>query len=367
MQSTDLGGAITRMLDQKGYYLIGYRPDEATFKPQANLRPYHKIEVQLKRSELRSHFRKGFYGTPDQPKVAETKTSGQKLFAALTSPFDTSDIGVKLTSLFGHDKQDGSFVRSLLHINAGDLTFTEQADGRHKAVVNVFAATFDERGLVAEPVARTQTLLVRSEGLERLKRDGVVYEMTMSVTKTGIYQVRVAVEDAQGRRIGSASQFLEVPDIGNNRLTLSGIVISGNSPTKNQKTIAPQAAATGDETHSKGSDSQATTAVRKFHQGMRLDYACIIFNGRRDQAHQQFQLERQAVLYREGKAVYTGPWERIEPDKLVDFKQIVIRGALPLGPEYGPGEYVLQVNVTDKLADRNYRTATRWIDFDLID
>jgi len=38
-----------------------------------------------------------------------------------------------------------------------------------------------------------------------------------------------------------------------------------------------------------------------------------------------------------------------------------------LGAELIPGEYALQVIVTDNLAkEKKYRTATRWIDFDLV-
>src|SRR4030095_411175 len=150
MQSTDLSGAISRTLDQKGYYLIGYRPDETTFKLAAGGRPYHRIEVKVRRPELRARFRKGFYGIPDKESTPETGGSVQRIVAALTSPFDTSDLGLRLTSLFAHDKQEGSFVRTLLHIDVSDLTFTEEADGRRKAVMNVLAVALTESGLVAE-------------------------------------------------------------------------------------------------------------------------------------------------------------------------------------------------------------------------
>ena len=37
-----------------------------------------------------------------------------------------------------------------------------------------------------------------------------------------------------------------------------------------------------------------------------------------------------------------------------------------LGPELPPGEYVLQITVDDNLAKEKQRTATQWIDFEVV-
>ncbi len=369
MQSTDLGRAISRTLnDQKSYYLIGYRPDEKDFKPEAGGRPYHKIEVKVKRTGLTARFRKGFYGTPDREPVPAPGATEQKLFAALTSPFDASDVGLRLTSLFGHDKQDGSFIRSLLHIDVNQLTFTEEADRRHKAVINLFAATFNENGLVAEPVTQRYTIRVRDERLEQVKREGLTYEMLIPVRKAGIIQVRTAVEDAESERVGSASQFIEVPDLEQNRLTLSSIVISGSGPSpENKPAASPQDA--GDVAGQPAPGNlEANTAVRRFRQGMRLDYALIVYNAQLARESQRPELDTQVALYHDGKLVYQGPVQLLDPGPQADLKQIVTRGSLELGSTYLAGEYVLQIIVTDKLAkESKYRRETRWVDFDVVE
>jgi hypothetical protein len=41
-------------------------------------------------------------------------------------------------------------------------------------------------------------------------------------------------------------------------------------------------------------------------------------------------------------------------------------GALILGTDLVPGEYVLQIIVTDTLADKKYRVATQWMDFEIV-
>jgi hypothetical protein len=49
--------------------------------------------------------------------------------------FAVSGIDLRLNALFGSDAKKGAFVRSLLHINAGDLKFTDEKDGSKKAVL----------------------------------------------------------------------------------------------------------------------------------------------------------------------------------------------------------------------------------------
>jgi hypothetical protein len=48
------------------------------------------------------------------------------------------------------------------------------------------------------------------------------------------------------------------------------------------------------------------------------------------------------------------------------MKRLTAGGALQLGTEMPPGEYILQVIVTDLLAKEKNRTATQWIDFEIV-
>jgi VWFA-related protein len=364
-QSSDVSNALSNVLgDQKGYYLIGYRPDEATFKLENGRRAYHHVAVIVKRPDLRSHFRKGFFGTPDKGSPPTSQTSGQQIIAALTSPFDASDIGVKLTSLFGFDKKEGSFVRSLLHIDARSLTFAAEDNARSLALINVFAAAFDENGLLADPVAQKYTVRVRD--VPQVMKDGLTYELMTPVKRTGIYQLRVAVQDADSGRIGSASQFIEVPDVASKRLTLTGLVSSARN-SKDSRSASSVLASGGEEVRYTPGEADARPAVRRFRVGMQMDYTFIVLNALVSPTSSRPQLDTQVVLYREGKAVFKGALRRLETDNKTNPQQIVVGGTVNLGAELTPGEYALQVIVTDNLAkEKKYRTATRWIDFDLV-
>lgn len=351
---------VARILgDQKGYYVLGYRPDEETFKVIAGERSYHQIKVALTNSNLKPHFRKGFYGEPDKEPTRTRPVGGQQFIAALTSPFDLSAIGMKLTSLFGHDKKEGSFVRSLLQVDANHLTFSEESD-RQVAAMNIFAVAFDQKGVVGTPVGQKYTVRIKNERIAQLKHDGLVYELTTPVERSGLYQVRVVVQDVASGEIGSTSQLVDVPDVMSGQLTLTGLVLSGRvATTPVSEQILAEPPPIMDE-----ADSRA--AVRRFRRGMAVDYAFMVLNNRIDQKTNKTHLTTRAMIYRDGQVVYSGPERLLEPDSKTDLQRLVVSGQLNLGA-LPPGQYVLAVVVTDGLAtDLKHQRATRWMDFDIV-
>ena len=56
---------------------------------------------------------------------------------------------------------------------------------------------------------------------------GFVYNLRMPVKRPGPYELRIALRDVGADRIGSASQFIDVPDLGKRQLTLSSLFMQG--------------------------------------------------------------------------------------------------------------------------------------------
>lgn len=379
MNRNDLGAGIKQVLDdQRGYYLIGYRPDESTFDRVTGRRKFHKLTIKvLGRPGLKVRYRTGFYGITDKEMRPDINTRGQQLLKAISSPFESGGVHLRLTSLFGNDRQIGSFVRSLLYIDGNDLTFTEEADGWHKAVFDVLAVTFGDDGRIVDQISRTHTLRVRGETYQRVRKNGLDYPIILPIKKAGAYQLRTAIRDTASGRVGSASQFIDVPDIGKNRLTLSGLILSGVDPT-HARNSSPESATTTGATASMprlGSaagdisdqvDPQAGPAVRRFRQGMMLHYSFLVYNAQLDKAALRPQLQTQVRLFRDGQQVFTGKVQPINLSNQADLKRLATGGILRLGTDMRPGEYILQVIITDSLAKEKYRTATQWIDFEIV-
>jgi VWFA-related protein len=375
--NNDLAGGIKRVLDdQRGYYLVGYRPDEDTFDAKTGQRSFHKLKVKIKRPGLNHRTRTGFYGVTDEEAVPVRRTRTEQLVGAIASPFNAGGVGLRLTSLFGNDLKAGSFVRSVMHINVRDLTFTEEPDGWHKTVFDVLALTFGDNGQVIDQMSKTQTIRMRGETYQHALQNGFVYFMTVPVKKAGAYQLRAALRDTATERVGSASQFIEVPDISKNRLTISGIVVQGLTQAEARKAAGQSnaqdgAAATNanaeqqqkTEDVTNALDPQASVAMRRFQRGMMMQYGYVIYNAKATPAP---QLTTQIRLFREGKLVFTGKWTPPDLTGQTDLKRITAGGLLQLGTDMLPGEYVLQIIATDPLAKDKYRTATQWIDFEIV-
>jgi VWFA-related protein len=356
--TNSIGGGIERILeDQRGFYLIGYRPDEATVDPQTGQRRPLKIAVKVRRPGLRVRSRSSFYGLTDEEKAADRRTRDQQLQAALSSPL-AGDVRVRLTSLFGDEQGGGSFVRAMVYVDARDLNFHEETDGSHKATIDIVVLTLDSVGRVLDQAIRTETVSAKGETYKRVLQQGLTYALNVPVKQSGAYQVRVAVRDATSEKLGSASQFMEVPDLSKGGLTLSGIILSGMSlkaATENAK----------DEP-----DPQAGPAVRRLKSGMVLDYGYVIYNAQLDKATNKPQLTTQMRIFRDGKPIFTG---RVAPFDLTgqtDTKRFIAGGRFQVGAEMTPGDYALQVIVTDELIKEKSkdkrRTATQWIDFEVV-
>ena len=365
--TNDLSGGIRRVLeDQKGFYLIGYRPDEMTFDKRTGRRTYHKLTLKVTRpGKFNVRMRNGFYGVTDEDKPVR-RTLAQQLYEALASPFGSTGVHVQLTSLFANDIKAGTYMRSVLHVDARDLTFTEEANHTHKSTFDVLAITFGDNGVPLDQIGRTYVIQLPDDVYKRTLRDGLVYYVTMPVKKPGAYQLRMSFRDTASERIGSASQFIDVPDIKKNRLTLSSVVLRGTLPNANRTNANPADAPPQDQEGLDKGSAEASPAVRHFRHGMMLTYGVSVYNAKLDKADNLPKLTMQVQLFRDGKPVFTGKENPLQVKDVADWKRIMAGGAIQLGTDLPAGDYVLQITVTDALADQKHRTATQWMDFTVV-
>jgi VWFA-related protein len=353
--TNDLAGGIGKVYDdQKGFYLIGYRPDPATFDPATGARRFHQLAVRLKRPGLKVRTRTGFYGVTDAELRPAPLAGRQQLVAALESPFSSGDLRLRLTSLFFDEPGGGSFTRNLIHIDGHDLTFADEPNGWHKVSFDILAVTYDAAGEAADKYGRAETMHVGDAAYRQAQEYGLIYTLNVPVKKAGAYQLRVAVRDAVSNRVGSANQFIEVPDLGKKRLALSGLAVTGLRPP-------------GGGAPSAEPDPQAGPAVRRLRPGMTLEYACLVYNAGTDALAPTPRLLTQVRLFREGKLVYTGKVSPYGVGAQKDLRRLPLTGTLQLAPDARPGEYYLQVIVTDLSAPEKQGTATTWTDLEVVD
>ena len=324
------------MEDQSGYYLIGYRPADGTFN-----RHFHHIKARVKRSGMSVRSRFGFFGVSEE-EVARAKPSTQDLTnLALALPFTAQDIEVEMTSFFAEDKSIGSVVRSFVNIDAKNLTFTPD-NGRYKGSIELHGVIFGDNGRIVEQLKRGATLSLSEIDYQQAMANGIGLSFEMPVKRPGAYQMRLAVRDRISSKIGSAGQFVAVPDLKNKKPAVSGIVLGLPNPDQ----------------------SISNAGGRRFRQNDDLYFAYNIYNAA-NETGQPRNLVMNAMLFRDGKNVYSGPEVPIVTSNQTDLSRVFTNSVIKLTPNLEPGNYYLQVVVTDKDAKNKAAPVVQWIDFQL--
>lgn len=363
--TNDIGANLANVLeDQRGYYLIGYSPDRSTFQGSKQA-CFHRIVVRVKRTGVTVRSRSGFLGVEDsQP--GEAPRAVASLSSALTSPFLENDLDLTLTPLHGYAPTVGSLVRTLVHLDVGRLSFHDKPGGQKSAGIEAVAVAFGETGQPADEKKQSFDLAVGGSTLDRLLRNGMVLRVDVPIRKPGPYQLRVAVRDKESGKLGSATQFVDVPDLAKGHLTLSGILIRGLKTRNNQLTDP-----TGEEEDvgniASDADVQAGPAVRRFRPGMWLNFSLHIYNAQLDKVTGKPRLESQVRLYQEGQEVYAGRVFSYVPPANSDMRSLLAGGNLQLASSIRPGRYYLHFSVKDQLAPANQQVAGGWADFEVLD
>jgi len=357
--NNDLSSGVRRVLEDQSYYLVGYEPDTDTFDPAK--RKFNQLTVRVSRPGARVRYRSGFFNVADRAKpstaAAAEKTPGQQMVSALISPFAVNGLRLHLNALFGSDPRIGSYVRSLIHINAADLKFTDGKDGTKTAVFDVLAMSFGDNGQVVDELAKTYSLTIKPENLERIIRDGFVYYFVFPVKKPGAYQYRVAIRDEGNAKVGSATQFIQVPDTKKKRVTLSSIVIQALASGDWEKAVSQNGGVPA--------NPLADTALRRVRAGTVLRYGYEIYNAKLGPDKMPV-VTTQVRVFHDGKSVLDGKIMPLNVKDQKDVSRLMVSGAVTLGRELAPGDYVLQVIVTDTLAKQKERAAVQYLQFEVV-
>jgi hypothetical protein len=352
-----LGQTESAVNDADGYYLIAYHPPADTFDDKTGQPKFRNVKVRVKTAGLTVRSRSGFLNHPDAVAEAPARTPAEQIRRALYSPFNSGAIHLRLSALFTNFAAKGSFVSGLLHFETRDLHFTDQPDGSHKALIDVVAVTFGEQGQAVDTSTRSFIVTLKGDEYQKALDDGLFFQFQHPVKKPGYYQLRVALRDEGSQQIGSANQFIEVPDVGK-ALTLSSLIL------EKETTAAKPAAGEGGEGQVAQQDPKGNPALRIFKQGDSLHYVYQILNAGADSARHS-GLEVYTRLFRDAQQVYEGKPMPLQTTSQRDSKHLVAAGTMKLSAQMQPGDYVLQVIVTDKLSGDKHHIATQSTDFEV--
>ncbi|MDR1729034.1 MAG: VWA domain-containing protein [Acidobacteriota bacterium] len=330
----------------KGYYLVSYEPPPDTFETHGKKEAFRRLKVSVRRKGVEVHTRSGFFGRQDD--AADGDAHGRDpLVDALFSPFRHADLEVNMLSGYMRGAESGYLIRSWIHVDPKNVNVVETADGGARIDLETVCLTSDINGYVHDTKQVTHTYEIgrehRDETVAGIRRHGIRFAMLLPVKKPGAYYVRSAVKDMGSGHVGSAYQFIEIPDLAKKGTELSDVfVVDGAEDLK--WLMSDGAEGGGDGLFSPVFQAEETRspALRTYSRGDRLNALAMLYNAG-DKAATDSGIEVQYILYRDGGEFRRFTPVQVKPSDAGNASGIPILQRFTLGGDIPPGEYMLQL------------------------
>ena len=336
--NNDIQRGLDGVLEENSaYYMLGFYPEAGKWDGK-----YHKVKVVVRgRPELTVSFRKGYLAkTPPaenagvDPKVAEA-------LEAISSPLVRRDIDIRLTPLYIDNPKLEPVVTLLLHIDAAKLNFV-QTEARHQAKLEQIGFVIDASGRIVDSFTNVLDLNLQPETYQSAVKRGFVATRTLNV-KPGTYQIKLFLREGSSGLIGTANDFIEIPDMKADRLSTSSLFLTGQAVEQGKLV----------DTAGRG----GTPSQRRFQRKGEFSYSMVVYNAKLD-GKKQPQLEMRTRILRGNQVVYNGDPRAVVPGEgSAPPLRVITGGVIKLG-QLAPDDYTIQVTITDKLRKSENITRT---------
>ena len=326
---------LDRILSRSSYYMLAYAPSEP-FDGK-----FHKLEIKVTRPGAHVYSRAGYVATADSP-AAANQTREDAIVRAAMSPLARRDVDLAARVQYRFLPDSRAQLDLNLVINANNLDFKKGANGNYESAFDVVGFVLNSLGKTQGGFSQTIHSTLSEKDYQRALTAGLSYTAHAELP-AGTYQLRAVVRDTESGKLGSVTQYIEVPDLSKKRLTSSSVFLFA---------VNPQA----------GSKPDPLNALRQLPRAQDLRYAAVIYNPKL--ADGKPQLRSQTIISRGGKIIYQEPEAPITT--AIQNDQVVKVGQLGLGKAQA-GHYILTLVITDPLADKQSRIIVRSVDFMLTD
>ncbi|HEY6803036.1 MAG TPA: VWA domain-containing protein [Pyrinomonadaceae bacterium] len=316
---------VTNALDEtSNYYLLAWRPEAELEKDQK----FRNVKIGvIGRSDLTVRAPRGFVQNPTVEKVAikdqpvTAVTPEKQIGNALSDFYSLGDVPVQLALTYLSTPANGPVVTSSIHIAGSGIAYRDE---KTPATLQLAGVVLNDKGKVAASFSNQVNVNPPKAGAID---DGVFYTQHNPLAP-GIYQVRVAARDEQSGRVGSALQWIVVPDLTKKQLATSSVLLDAQ---------VFNAAAT-----------QVQLSVNHaFSRDSRLGYVLFVYNAKKDGSGNP-HLVIQTTVSRAGQTMLTSRERKIDnvgddPERLAFGEQLALQ-------TLAPGPYDLKIVIKDTVS-----------------
>jgi VWFA-related protein len=321
------------------YYLLAWRPERNDEKSET----FKKIEIAVVgRSDLTVRLARSFVvnRTADLEKTKHTpgeqKSSLQRepnedaaLRKALNDFYAQQALPLQLSLMYLDTPLSGIVLTSSVQLTTALLSFGEE--NKDPAQVSLAGVVLNDRGKSAATFKTQLTLNPSSFLGSDSSLPKVIYNFR-SALKPGIYQVRVAGRDNRTGRLGSAMEWIVIPDFSNHQLSLSSLIL-GIENVMNKD---------GNE------ESVQWSVDKRFAKESRLKFLVFIYNTSQPV---NSNLAMRLQVFRDGQSIISTPVKIVSPDKHADPRRVPVNEEINLSG-FQPGRYLLVVSVEDRATQK---------------
>jgi VWFA-related protein len=333
-----LDKGLTKALDETSlYYLLAWRPEVE----RGGSKKFHRIEVRVKnRPELSVRVQRGYFDARPQQKPKESsakaKTPADPLRKAIGALFPLTGLPTQLAVSYMDVPTGGLTLVASMKIEGENIKF-EQKGGKPTAVIDVAGAIINAQGKQLDGFRERLTAAPNEASATELRLPDINYNFR-TLLKPGLYQVRVAARDEASGQTGSATQWIEIPDLSKRQLSLSSLIVGERKPGAAEQ---------------KGDTSPVESVPfsidHRFERSSHLRFLVYIYNAARGTSGgAQPDVALQVQIFRDDQPVVTTPLRKLETEAQDPAR-------LPYAAEISlqtmrAGHYILKVTAIDRIA-----------------
>ena len=340
---------VSQVLDEtSNYYLLAWRPETDEEKAPK----FRQVQINvIGHPELTARKPKGYVTGPNPAETAANAIPKQaanhsatvenaEIRDALSDYYPSTALPTALSLTYLNTPKNETVLTTSMQIATNRLAYGN--DGQQPATLRLAGVILNDKGKIAGSFKNQLNVKPLSGQAEA----GSIFYNEHTPLTPGIYQVRVAARDEKSGRIGSAMEWVVIPDLSAKQLTSSSLLLGG-------QVLENSGAATG--------AAQVQLSVdHRFGRASKLGYWIFVYNAKRDAAGNP-NLTIKSEILRDGNTIATARPRTIkngapDPDRIPFGDELLLRSL-------APGKYDLVVTISDAISGT---TVTQTVDFEVL-
>jgi hypothetical protein len=251
------------------------------------------------------------------------------------APLPVTTLGISAAA--DYLEREGEDLQIALQVYVdGDAPAYQESNGNYTDDLEIVTAIHDLSGKAVKVFTDNLHAELQSKQLAVAQQNGYRYYKRLGL-KPGRYQIRVGALETRSERLGTASLWIEVPDLSKPRLRTSSLLVGNYPATREQDVVI--------EGGPRPYEPRVRRGVKLYRSGDALIYQMMIYPPSAQTTVVDLTMQLQVLRGRE--SIFQSAWLPVTT-RLAgqDKKGIAVYGQLDLHT-VAPGLYEFQITVKD--------------------